>query len=277
MTRVTPKGINIMAMLDISASAGLASRLWRSQRALGMTLIGMGLLAGAQPAFADQNLLVADNGTVHCDASLKDLTRVSLKDDQFASVSKVQTGNPAEDFQVVNEPLRGDIYLSVAAGFARPTISFFGTTRKGYVYKFLCTVAGTEAKQIFVANADVEQPKPVGAQWPASLSMQETAARLIAAMYGQQPVEGYDISWRALAPVNVGSIKVQFIGQYAGPSLTGKLLKLTNGSSTPVMLHEAMVGPVDAVAISITNARLEPGQETTAFVVLHKADTGGQP
>jgi conjugal transfer pilus assembly protein TraK len=100
----------------------------------------------------------------------QDLTRISLKDDQFASVSKVQAANPSDDFQVVNEPLRGDIYLSVANGFSKPTISFFGTTRKGFVYKFICAVGGNDARQVFIANADVEHPRPVGAAWPAGLS-----------------------------------------------------------------------------------------------------------
>jgi conjugal transfer pilus assembly protein TraK len=277
MTGVTAQGLNLMALQEISAGGRRASRLWWREHLARTALIGMGLLASAQPAFADQNLIVSDNGTVHCEASLKDLTRISLKDDQFASVSKVQTGNPAEDFQVVNEPSRGDIYLSVATGFARPTISFFGTTRKGYVYKFVCTVAGSDAKQIFVANADLDQPRPVGERWPANLSTQETAAKLIAAMYAQKPVEGSDITWRALAPVNVGGIKVQMLGQYAGPSLTGKLLKLSNAGTKPVTLSEDQVGPANAIAISIANSKLEAGEETTAFVVVRTAGTGDQP
>jgi conjugal transfer pilus assembly protein TraK len=277
MTGVTAQGLNLMALQEISAGGRRSSRLWWREHLARTAMIGVGLLASAQPAFADQNLIVADNGTVHCEASLKDLTRISLKDDQFASVSKVQTGNPAEDFQVVNEPSRGDIYLSVATGFARPTISFFGTTRKGYVYKFVCTVTGSDAKQIFVANADIDQPRPVGEHWPANLSTQETAAKLIAAMYAQKPVEGYDITWRALAPVNVGGIKVQMVGQYAGPSLTGKLLKLSNAGTKPVTLSEDQVGPANAIAISIANSKLEAGQETTAFVVVRTVGTGDQP
>jgi conjugal transfer pilus assembly protein TraK len=98
------------------------------ERALGIALMALAL--PGRPAYADQTLLVADNGTVRCEASAKDLTRISLKDDQFASVSKVQAPNPADDFQVVNEPLRGDIYLSVANGFSKPTISFFGRPAK---------------------------------------------------------------------------------------------------------------------------------------------------
>ena len=43
---------------------------------------------------------------------------------------------------------------------------------------------GSDAKQVFVANADVEQPASVGEHWPASLTLQESAARLIAPKLG---------------------------------------------------------------------------------------------
>ena len=144
MTVGTAKGLNLMASLEISAGTALAARIKWYARLIGVSLLGLGLAGMAEAAFADQNVLAADNGTVHCDASLKDLTRVTLKDDQFASVSKVQTGNPAEDFQVVNEPLRGDIYLSVGSGFSKPSISFFGTTGTP------TPVAGTAAAPYYV-------------------------------------------------------------------------------------------------------------------------------
>src|SRR3546814_8613399 len=67
-----------------------------------------------------------------------DVCSSDLVEDEFASVSKISTGNPADDFSVVNEPVRGDIYLSVPDGFARPALSFFATSKRGYVYKFVC-------------------------------------------------------------------------------------------------------------------------------------------
>ncbi|MBF5091022.1 type-F conjugative transfer system secretin TraK [Novosphingobium sp. NBM11] len=271
-----PQGFSFMAILELSAGASLAPRLWWAERALGLALIGVGL-ASAPPAYADQTLLVADNGTVHCEASAKDLTRISLKDDQFASVSKVQAANPADDFQVVNEPLRGDIYLSVANGFSKPTISFFGTTRKGFVYKFICAVGGTDARQVFIANADVERPRSIGEAWPAGLSPQDASARLIAAMYAQKPVEGFDITWRTLVPVNIDTLSVQMVGQYVGASYTGKLLKITNRSAKPLVLTEDKVAPADAIAVSITNPRLAPGEETTAFIVQRSGQAGEHP
>lgn len=273
---IFPQGIPVMAILELSAGASLAPRRWWAERALGFALMSAGLLTAA-PARADQTLFVTDNGTVLCEASAKDLTRISLKDDQFASVSKVQAANPSDDFQVVNEPLRGDIYLSVANGFSKPTISFFGTTRKGFVYKFICAVGGSEARQVFIANADVEHPRPVGEQWSAGLSAQDASSRLITAMYAQKPVERFDITWHALVPVRIGTLSVQMVGQYVGASYTGKLLKIINRGAKPALLAEDKVAPADAIAVSITNPRLAPGEATTAFIVQRSADAGGQP
>lgn len=274
----TATGTSIyMAGIAWAVGGAFTARVWSRERLAGLGLIGLGLAAFAPPALADQNLIAADNGTVRCDASLKDLTRISLKDDQFASVSKMQTGNASDDFQVVNEPTRGDIYLSVAASFNRPAISFFGITRKGFVYKFVCTVAGVDAKQVFIANADIEQPRPAGERWPAGLSASDIAARLIAAMYAQKPVEGYEITWRALAPVNVGPLRVQLVGQYASAAYTGKLLKITNSGTSPVTIGEDQVGPAGALAISVTNPALKPGDSTTAFVVERAPAPGELP
>jgi hypothetical protein len=72
--------------------------------------------------------------------SARELTRFALVDDQFASVSKISTGTPYNDFAVTNEPLRGDIYVSVPETFAARSISFFATTKKGFVYKVSCQV-----------------------------------------------------------------------------------------------------------------------------------------
>src|SRR3546814_14931873 len=96
--------------------------------------------------------MVEDNSRVACVASENDLTRISLIGDEFASVSKVQPTDPLDDFSVVNEPTRGDIYLSVPEGFRLKVLSFFGTTKKGYVYKFGCRLEANEAQQLFGSN-----------------------------------------------------------------------------------------------------------------------------
>ena len=239
-------------------------------RHLGFVLLGVAGSLIAFPALADQNLMVADNGVVACDASARDLTRISLKDDQFAAVSKVATGVASEDFSVVNEPVRGDIYVSVPDGFSKPSLSFFGTTRKGYVYKFVCTVSGNDAKQVFIANADVERgagganaAEPI----PASLSTNEAAVRLVKAMFEQSGPEGFEVRPITRAPVNVGSLKVQLVGEYRGPILTGKEMRIENKGAAPVTITEEMIAPTGAIAVSITQPLLQPGQATVAYTV----------
>ncbi len=49
------------------------------------------LLAGS-PVYADEFRQAADNGRVDCTVSKRELTRISLIGDQFASVSKISSG-----------------------------------------------------------------------------------------------------------------------------------------------------------------------------------------
>lgn len=121
-----------------------------ASRFIGASLVALAVFLIAEPAFADQTIMASDSAQVDCTASAKDLTRISLVEDEFASVSKISTGNPQDDFSVVNEPVRGDIYLSVPDGFGRPALSFFATSKRGYVYKFVCRISGDQAAQVFV-------------------------------------------------------------------------------------------------------------------------------
>jgi len=268
----------IGAALTLGAGSVLAvPTRCHAQRWAGIGLLGAVLLALPRPALADQSLLVADNGLVQCEASLRDLTRISLKDDQFASVSKIATGIASEDFTVVNEPVRGDIYLSVPDGFTKRTISFFGTTRRGYVYKFACTLAGDEARQVFIANADIEHPAAAAEAVPANLSQQDAATRLVRAMAEQLPVDGFDVAWKPLAPVMAGTLRVQALGEYRGVTLVGKVVRVENRGTKAVTLREDAVAPADAIAVSIAHAELAPGQVTTAYIVEAGPSAGGRP
>lgn len=261
-----------MQLVPIGLMAGgvlLLSRLESTcTRAIGAGLVGAAALMMATPAFADQAIMVADNGEVRCEVSQRDLTRISLKDDQFAAVSKVETGNPLEDFSVVHEPTRGDLYISVPDGFVRPSVSFFGTTQKGFVYKFSCQVGGDEARQVFIANADLEQPQPAAAQLSSTAPLNDQAVGLVRAMFEQRGVQGFEIQDQARAPVNVGALKVQLVSQYVSPTLSGKVLRIENTGDEAVTLAEELVAAEGAVAVSISNPQLQPGQATTAYVVV---------
>lgn len=249
----------------VGGGTGLASRMCIASRFIGASLIVIGAFALAAPAFADEHLLAEDNSEVACTISKTGLTRVSLQDDRFASVSKLTIGMESEDFTVVNEPTRGDIYISVPETYAKPDVSFFGTTSKGYVYKFACRVSGDRAQQVFVENKDILGEKP--AELARAASPQETSAALVQAMYQSANLDGFEVRQASLDPVMVGTLKVQMIAEYRGLNLAGRILRIENKGKAPVTLDEGVIAPSNAVAVSVANPSLKPGEVTTAYIV----------
>ncbi|WP_420833475.1 type-F conjugative transfer system secretin TraK [Sphingomonas pollutisoli] len=237
-------------------------------RIIGASLVALSFFLIAEPAWADQTVMASDGSQVDCAASAKDLTRISLVEDEFASVSKISTGNPSDDFSVVNEPVRGDIYLSVPEGFGRQALSFFATSKRGYVYKFVCRIAGEQAVQVFISNPAIAKDKAADAPpQVVAANPQETAVELVQAMYSNSVVDGYEMRQRALRPVYVGTLKVQMIAEYRGSDLTGRVLRIENKGPAPVTLTEATVAPSSALAVSIAEPKLDPGKVTTAYLV----------
>lgn len=255
--------------LKVASVALLPSRIdYQLARLSGAAMIAGALGLAASPAFAREHILTVDNGEVRCQASKSDLTRIALKDDQFIAVSRVQSGVPSEDFSIVHEPTRGDLYLSVPQGYARPTISFFGTTKKGFVYKFDCRVSGEGAQQVFVANADIENPQPPAETLEVSAPLETQAVGLVRAMFEQRPVTGFEISDAARAPVNVGNLKVQLVTQYRSPTMTGKVLRVENIGDAALVLTEQLIAGEATIAVTISNPNLASGQATAAYVVV---------
>ena len=256
----------------IGVGSVLASRpICMGSRMIGgvLVVLGMGLIS--VPALADQQLVAADNGTVPCVASARDLTRFSLKEDQFASVSKITTGIPTEDVKIVNEPVRGDIYLSVPDGFTRQSVSFFATTRKGFVYKFVCQVRGNDAEQIFVANNAIASDR--ARDWEVRSSPEDTAVRLSQAMYRSEQIEGFDIRQTVLEPVMVGKLQVQQVGEYRGADLKGLVLRVRNTSRQEVPLDENVLAARGVVSFMTPVGTLAPQQETAVYLI---QNNGGQ-
>ncbi|OYZ15858.1 MAG: conjugal transfer protein TraK [Sphingomonadales bacterium 28-64-96] len=231
--------------------------------ALAASLVAVMILS--PPALADQYRMAADNARIECVASKKDLTRISLVSDQFASVSKVATGIPYNDFSVVNEPLRGDIYISVPETYAARTINFFATSKKGYVYKFVCQVAPVEAQQVFLTNPAIAETK--ARDWEQETPIQTTAMRLIQAMATQATVEGYEVHQPVTAPVSVGPLSVRLIAEYRGAQLIGKALRIENKGAVPLTLKEAELAPQGTLAVTIARPELAPGEATSAWLV----------
>lgn len=231
----------------------------------------LSLFAAASPVYADQYKQTADGGAIDCIVSKRELTRVSLIGDQFASVSKISTGYPYNDFAVTNEPVRGDIYLSVPDTYAAATISFFATTMKGFVYKFGCRAEPVDAQQIFISNPALV--KSDAADWEAETPRGEAAVRLIQAMANNQTVSGYAIRQAAAPPSRIGDLEVQLIAEYRGSGLLGKVIRLTNKSAETLNISESDIAPRDSVAVSLSTSTLKSGASTTAYLVGANAET----
>lgn len=245
-----------------------------------MSLKTKGRLAGAlilssicltQPAHADQFKQAADGASIDCAVSARELTRFSLVGDQFSSVSKISSGYPYNDFAVTNEPMRGDIYVSVPETYAAARISFFATTKKGYVYKFGCPVERIEAQQIFIANPAIASD--AARQWEDETPMNETAVRLVQAMAGGSTIDGYQLRQSATPPARAGAFEVQLIADYRGASLAGRVVRIANRSTKRQSIDTRDLAPPGALAVAIANPELEPGASTTAYVVGPNGET----
>jgi conjugal transfer pilus assembly protein TraK len=237
-----------------------------------LTALAASVLALANPALADQFKESADGGTVACSVSARELTRFALIGDQFASVSKISSGYPYNDFAVTHEPVRGDIYVSVPETFAADRISFFATTKAGYVYKFSCGIDKIEAAQVFITNPALA--KDEARRWENQSTQEEAAVRLVQAMASQKTIEGFEVSQPAALPSRVGALEVQLIAEYRGAALAGKAIRLVNRGTKPLTLAETDLAPRDALAVSIATPLLEPGASTTAYLVGPSGDNG---
>ncbi len=230
-------------------------------------------LAFACPALAaDQFKQAADGSSIECAVSARELTRFALIDDQFASVSKISSGTPYNDFAVTNEPLRGDIYVSVPETFAARSISFFATTRKGYVYKLACKIEPIPAVQVFITNPAIA--RNMAADWEKETPLTSSAVRLIQAMADDRSVEGFEVRQLVSPPARVGDLEVQLIADYRGSSLAGKVIRIANRGAQNVTLAERDLAPAGALAVAIVSPVLTPGMSTTAFVVGANGEQG---
>lgn len=231
------------------------------------------ILVGAYPALAaDQFRQAADGSSIECAVSARELTRFALIDDQFASVSKISSGTPYNDFAVTNEPLRGDIYVSVPETFAARAISFFATTRKGFVYKIACRIEPIPAVQVFITNPAIA--RNMAADWEKETPLTASAVRLIQAMADDRSVEGFEVRQVAESPMRVGDLELQLIADYRGSSLAGKVIRIANRGKDNVTLAERDLAPAGALAVAIVSHVLAPGMSTTAFVVGANGEQG---
>lgn len=166
---------------------------------------------------------------------------------------------------MTNEPLRGDIYVSVPETFAARAISFFATTRKGFVYKIACKIEPIPAVQVFITNPAIA--RNTAADWEKETPLTASAVRLIQAMADDRSVEGFEVRQVAASPARVGDLEVQLIADYRGSSFAGKVIRIANRGKENVTLAERDLAPAGALAVAIVSPVLAPGMSTTAFVV----------
>jgi conjugal transfer pilus assembly protein TraK len=243
----------------------MAYRHGRRTRTALLSVTALLALAGAPARAADQFKQAADGSGIECSVSARELTRFALVDDQFASVSKISTGTPYNDFAVTNEPLRGDIYVSVPETYAARSISFFATTKKGFVYKVSCGVEPIPAAQIFITNPAIA--KSQAASWESETPLATSAVRLVQAMANDRTIEGFEVRQSTALTSRVGDLEIQLVADYRGANLAGKVIRITNRGRKSITLAERDLAPRDTLAVSIVKATLEPGSSTTAFVV----------
>lgn len=232
---------------------------------LGFALIAAAFAMAAGPAFADEFVQAVDNGQIACTLSSRELTRIALVGDAFANVSKITSGSPLEDFTVTNEPIRGDIYLSVPLGFAGSRVSFFATSKKGFVYKFACGLGGADATQVFVTNPAIATEKASDTRW--NLSPRARAVQLIQAMASSATPDGYEVRQPAASPVRIGDLTIRLIAEYRGAGLVGKAFRIDNRGTKPATVTAEQVAPSGTLATSIAVSELKSGEATTAYAV----------
>ena len=239
----------------------------------GFKLIGLSLVAlavTATPARADQFVEAADNARVDCVLSRGELTRIALVDDGFANVSKIASGYPYNDFTVTHEPVRGDIYISVPPEFASDKVSFFATSKAGYVYKFACRTEPQDASQIFITNPALKAGE--ADEWERQAGPDEAAIRLIEAMASDAVLPGYQARTELGAPRRTAGLEVQLVAEYRGAELTGQRLTVRNLGKAILDLAAETQSPAGASAFAFGRDTLAPGEATSAFLVFQ---TGG--
>jgi conjugal transfer pilus assembly protein TraK len=232
------------------------------------SLAVLAICLAAVPAHADQFVEATDNATIACELARGELTRIALVGDGFANVSKIASGFPYNDFQVTHEPVRGDIYISVPPQYAAARVSFFATSKAGYVYKFACRLGSDEATQVFITNPALA--KVEAAEWETAASPEDAAVRLIEAMASDAVLPGYRARAELSAPRRTEGIEVQLVAEYEGDALTGQHFLIRNLGKDSLMLAAEREAPAGALAFAYGRESLAPGEATSAFLVFAK-------
>ena len=266
MPALTPHVSSALGASVACLTLGAARRSGTGWKAMGFALCAFAICTA--PARADQFVEAADNAKIDCTLSRGELTRIALIDDGFANVSKIASGYPYNDFTITHEPVRGDIYISVPPQFASDRVSFFATSKAGFVYKFACHTAALDASQVFITNPALKAHE--AEDWERASGPDDAAIRLIEAMAGDAVLPGFTARTELGLPRRTGTIEVQLVAEYAGAELTGQRLRVRNLGKVPLDLGKDREGPAGAVAFAYGRDVLGPNEMTSAFLVFRK-------
>jgi conjugal transfer pilus assembly protein TraK len=153
-----------------------------------------------------------------------------------------------------------------AEGLAR--VSFFATSKAGYVYKFACRLGGEEATQLFITNPALA--KAAATEWETETGPEDAAIRLIEAMASDAVLPGFTARAELSAPRRTGGIEVQLVAEYQGDELTGQRFLVRNLGQESLALGSEREGAAGALAFAYGRDALAPGEATSAFLVFAK-------
>jgi len=142
------------------------------------------------------------------------ITRISLVGDAFASSVRRPVGEGQSDISVQSEPTRRRYLCLGADGFRVRRCRFFAISRKGFTYKFRCTLTQTDAQADFCRE-------PGDGQWRRrqvrSASLGSRPILLMKAMAARLPLTGYVVTNPNTKPAQVGTLQVVSQAIYDGP------------------------------------------------------------
>ena len=225
----------------VAALAALACLFWAAG-ALGMQVVTLG-----------------DGESAFVDVSLKNLNLV-----KFPSAGKVYSGSKSIDVKVDGQ----NAFIKWNEGEETSPQEIF----------FVCD-SGTYSltlipKQIPAQTVVVRAPKETAKealQWESSHSYEEGLKDLVKGMYEEIPPFGFSVNEAREDRTIWEGTTDTLVALYIGATLQGEIHKLANISKEPIRYKENEFYGEGTVAVSIDKHELQPGEETTVYLVKKNA------
>ena len=214
------------------------------------------LLLSAQ-AYGYQHIPVQEGTPVSAHVSATALNRIAVENDRIVSI-KGTTG----EFELDKDPELGQIFIKPAVEKEEP-IDVFITTEKGHTYALSLIAADTGAENIVLA--------PIGngitALAEKSDSYEMLLKNIVKAMHTQTVLEGFITENAKIKLPKVHGAEVQHLQSYAGNSLLGEILEVSNRSSEALILTESDFYGEGVRAVAIVNKVISAKGKTRVYRV----------